>query len=223
MGNHFHLLVQTPEGNLCLNGVYTQRVNRRRWRVGHVFQGRYKAVLVDRDSYLLELAHYVELNPVRAGMVNSAANWVWSSYRAAVGTVPAPHWLAVDALLSQFGDRKAVAVRRYVDHVRAGVGLPSIWALLNRQAYLGDEVFVASMQHNAAAAGSNDALEIPRAQRRLPAKPLAHYVSLKLPRNKAIARAYASGDYSMAEVADAFAVHYSTVSRAVGQASTGAV
>ena len=227
MDNHCHLLVQTPEGNLSagmrhLNGVDTQRVNRRHGRVGHVFQGRYKAILVDRESHLLELARYVVLNPVRAGMVNSAADWAWSSYGAAVGTVPAPHWLAVDALLSQFGDRKAIAVRRYVDHVRAGVGLPSIWAHLNRQVYLGDDAFVARMQRKAAAASGDDTLEIPRAQRRLPAKPLTHYVCLKLPRDRAIARAYASGDYSMVDVADAFAVHYSTVSRAVGRASAGA-
>ena len=227
MDNHCHLLVQTPEGNLSagmrhLNGAQTQRINRRQGRVGHVFQGRYKAILVDRDAHLLELAHYVELNPVRAGMVNSAANWVWSSYRAAVGTVPVPHWLAVDALLSQFDDRRAVAVRMYGDHVRAGVGLPSIWSHLNRQVYLGDDVFVANMQRNAAA-GVGNALEIPRAQRRLPAKPLTHYVGLKLPRDMAIARAYASGDYSMADVAGAFTVHYSTVSRAVRRANAGAV
>ena len=135
--------------------------------------------------------------------------------------MPAPHWLAVDALLAQFGDRKAIAVRRYADHVRAGVGLPSIWAHLNRQIYLGDDAFVARMQRKAGAM-RGDALEVPRAQRRLPAKPLAHYVSLKMSRDKAIARAYASGNYSMAEVAEAFAVHYSTVSRMVGRASAGA-
>lgn len=72
MSNHYHLLVQTPEGNLSagmrqLNGVYTQQVNRAYGRVGHVFQGRFKAVLVDEESYLLELARYVVLNPVRAG------------------------------------------------------------------------------------------------------------------------------------------------------------
>jgi putative transposase len=70
MGNHYHLLIETPEPNLSkgmrqLNGVYTQRFNRRYGRVGHVFQGRYKAILVERDRYLKELARYVVLNPVR--------------------------------------------------------------------------------------------------------------------------------------------------------------
>ncbi|MEI6336557.1 MAG: transposase, partial [Methylococcaceae bacterium] len=74
MTNHFHIVVETPEGNLAqgmrqLNGVYTQYINRTHGSVGHLFQGRYKAILVEKDNYLLELARYVVLNPLRAGMV----------------------------------------------------------------------------------------------------------------------------------------------------------
>lgn len=92
MENHYHLLIKTPGGNLSkgmrqLNGVYTQRFNRQHGRVGHVFQGRYKAVIVQREWYLSELARYVVLNPVRAHMVNSPAEWPWSSYRATAGCV----------------------------------------------------------------------------------------------------------------------------------------
>jgi REP element-mobilizing transposase RayT len=87
MSNHYHLLVETPEGNLSkgmrqLNGVYTQDFNRTHHRVGHVFQGRYKAILVEKEAYLLELVRYVVLNPVRAGMVRTPGEWPWSSYRA---------------------------------------------------------------------------------------------------------------------------------------------
>jgi REP element-mobilizing transposase RayT/predicted RNase H-like HicB family nuclease len=87
MDNHYHLLVETPEGNLSfemrqLNGIYTLRFNRRHGRIGHVFQGRFKAILVERESYLLELCRYVVLNPVRAGMVANAAQYPWSSYPA---------------------------------------------------------------------------------------------------------------------------------------------
>jgi len=222
MGNHYHLLVQTLDGNLSdgmrqLNGVYTQRVNRRHGGAGHVFQGRYKAILVDKDAHLLDLARHVVLNPVRAHMVNDALDWPWSSYAAMVGSVDAPPWLSVDATLSHFGDRRSLAVRRYADHVRAGVGVPSIWNHLNRQVYLGDDAFVARMQRKADSARGDDS-EIPRAQRKLPRKPLGHYTQLKFSRDKAMARAYASGDFSMAEVAQAFGVHYSTVSRAVAQA-----
>ena len=86
MSNHYHLLIETPDSNLAkgmrhLNGVYTQRFNRRHKRVGHVFQGRYKAILVQKDNYLLELSRYIVLNPVRAQMVRSAKDWPWSSYR----------------------------------------------------------------------------------------------------------------------------------------------
>jgi REP element-mobilizing transposase RayT len=94
MDNHYHLLIQTPYANLSkgmrqLNGVYTQSSNRRHARVGHLFQGRFKAILVDSDAYLLELARYVVLNPVRAGMVRKPDKWAWSSYRASMGLAPA--------------------------------------------------------------------------------------------------------------------------------------
>lgn len=100
MDNHYHLLVQTPDGNLSkgmrqLNGVYTQASNRRHRRVGHLFQGRFKAILVDSDAYLLELTRYVVLNPVRAGMAKKPSDWPWSSYRASVGLAPLAPWLAV--------------------------------------------------------------------------------------------------------------------------------
>jgi hypothetical protein len=104
MSNHYHVVVETVEGNLSqgmrqLNGVYTQTFNRRHRRVGHVFQGRYKAILVERDSYLLELSRYVVLNPVRALMVKDAAEWPWSNYRATIGQARPMKSLQVDWLL----------------------------------------------------------------------------------------------------------------------------
>ncbi len=90
MSNHYHLVIETPEGNLSrgmrqLNGVYTQRYNRRHERVGHLFQGRYKAIVIDKESHLLEVCRYVVLNPVRAGMVKRPEQWRWSSFRATAG------------------------------------------------------------------------------------------------------------------------------------------
>ena len=98
MGNHYHFVLHTRAANLLrlmrhLNGVYTQNFNRQHQKVGHLFQGRFKAVLVDRDAYLLEVCRYVELNPVRARMVDDPAAWPWSSYRAHVGLAPTPAWL----------------------------------------------------------------------------------------------------------------------------------
>lgn len=105
MTNHYHLVIETREGTSSrgmrqLNGVYTQRFNQRHRRVGHVFQGRYKAILVQKEAYLLELARYVVLNPVRAGMARAAREWPWSSYRATAGEVEVPCWLSADWLLS---------------------------------------------------------------------------------------------------------------------------
>lgn len=174
------MVVETVEGNLAkgmrqLNGVYTQFVNRTHQRVGHVFQGRYKAILVDKDAYLLELARYVVLNPVRAEMVAHAEDWPWSSYRAMIGEETPPSWLAVDALLRAFGRTRTAAVIKYIDFVRAGVGLPSLWDKLTGQIYLGGESFVQRMA--ALAEGQSESLEVPRAQRRPHAKPLAHFVA----------------------------------------------
>ena len=104
MDNHYHLLIETPEGNLSrgmrqLNGVYTQCFNRRHGRVGHVFQGRFKAIVVDRDSYLLELCRYVALNPIRAAMVAQIEHYAWSSYPATMGLAECPAWLETDWVL----------------------------------------------------------------------------------------------------------------------------
>ena len=87
LDNHYHLIIETPDPNLSLgmrqlNGVYTQSFNRIHQRVGHVFQGRYKAILVEKGNHLLELCRYVVLNPVRAGMVSKPGDWKWSSLKA---------------------------------------------------------------------------------------------------------------------------------------------
>lgn len=219
MTNHYHIVIETAEGNLAqgmrqLNGVYTQTVNRSHKRTGHVFQGRYKAIMVEKDSYLLELARYVVLNPLRARMVRDVANWRWSSYRAMIGTETAPEWLQTDWILGQFASQRGRAIKRYIDFVRAGVGLPGLWDKLRGQVYLGGDAFLARMQKLAAKAAIG---EIPRAQRRPLAKPLSDYRDRPVGARKGMAAAYATGDYTMQEIADCFGVHYATVSRAVRQ------
>ena len=133
MSNHYHLLIETPDANLSkgmrqLNGVYSQYFNRRHNLVGHVFQGRYKAIHVEKESYLLELSRYIVLNPVRAEMVRSAKDWPWSSYRATAGMSTAPTWLHTDWLLAAFSKRKQNAVVQYRRFVSEGRGQPSPWA-----------------------------------------------------------------------------------------------
>ena len=138
MSNHYHLVIERPEGNLSkgmrqLNGVYTQRFNRRHKCSGHIFQGRYKAILVDREAYLLAVARYVVLNPVRAGMVSDPASWPWSSYGATVELAQAQGWLATRVLLRQFGQRLAQERKRYAQFVQDGYNRISIWEGLQQQ------------------------------------------------------------------------------------------
>ena len=222
MTNHYHLVVETPETNLAkgmrqLNGVYTQYINRRHDRVGHLFQGRYKAILVEKDAYLLELVRYVVLNPVRAGIVADAAEWPWSSHRTALDQAPARSWLESDWILGHFGKLRRTAIRHYADFVRAGLERPSIWEALRGAIVLGGETFAEELKQGQA--GERDLREVPRAQRRIIAKSLAEYRCLD-DTKEGMAQAYLSGNYTLKEIADHFGVHYSTVSRAV-KASEG--
>jgi putative transposase len=224
MTNHYHLVIGTPEGNLSkgmrqLNGVYTQAYNRRHRQVGHLFQGRYKAILVEAERYLLELARYVVLNPVRAGMVSEPGGWAWSSYNATAGEAVAPPWLAVDALLAHFAAQRSVARRRYRRFVREGVGQGSIWNELNRQIYLGDDRFVERMQAQMGST-SND-VNIPKVQQRAPAASLGQIEAAEQGRAEAIVAAYATGAYSYQQIAAHFGVHFTTVGRYVRAAKRG--
>jgi REP element-mobilizing transposase RayT len=218
MDNHYHLLIQTPDGNLSkgmrhLNGVYTQSSNRLHQRVGHLFQGRFKAILVDSDAYLLELARYVVLNPVRAGMVKMPEDWTWSSYRASMGLVSAPLWFAEDGLLSMFAERRSLAQQYYAQFVAEGIEADSPWANLNGQVFLGDEQFVNRMQMHIQVGKDN--VQIPFAQRR-PKPPTLSEIEGRAPnRNVAIIAAHATGGYSYQQIAEHFGVHFTTVGRFV--------
>ena len=162
---------------------------------------------------MLELARYVVLNPVRAGMCNLPGDWPWSSYRMMLGQAPTQPWLQRHWLLSQFSNSPQVAKKAYVDHVRAGVGLPSIGEELQGQMFLGDAEFIEQMADKVSDKRSIDT-EIPRLQRRAKAPPLASFVAIA-DRNAAFAQAYATGSYSMKETAQTFGVHYATVGRVV--------
>ena len=222
MDNHYHLLIQTPDANLSkgmrqLNGVFTQTSNRRHNRAGHLFQGRFKAILVDEDNYLLELARYVVLNPVRAGMVKRPDKWAWSSYRASMGLVPSPDFLAVDTLLALFGRRRSVAQARYAKFVAEGIKAPSPWADLTGQIFLGNERFVTKMQARIDKNQRQD-VQIPKAHRRAPAPALAQIEKRALDRDSAIVQAHASGAYSYQQIGEHFGLHFTTVGAIVRRA-----
>ena len=193
-----------------LNGVYSQTSNRRHGRSGHVFQGRYKAILVEKESYLLELSRYVVLNPVRAkGMVLRVDDWPWSSYGAMVGEVSRPNWLTVDWLLAQFGGSLKQARLAYQEFVEAGLGGSSIWSELNGQIYLGSEGFVEQMLSYAEVEEKD--FNIPKIQKRPVAAPLNKIEKQSSGRNRAITLAYETGAYSQREIGEYFGLHPSTV------------
>lgn len=218
MTNHYHLLLDTPRANLSLgmrqlNGLYTQRFNRGHNRVGHVFQGRFKGILVERESHLLELARYVVLNPVRAGLVDAAEGYRWSSLRATLGLSPAPSWLTLDALVAPFGSRL-----RYLEFVREGVGAASPWAAL-RGSLLGSEGFAQRMGGHLEAKAEEP--EITRRERRVCRQSLeelfpAQVVEDRELRNHRIREASRTRGFTLAEISRHLGLHYSTVSRISG-------
>ncbi len=219
MDNHYHLVIETPQANLSkgmrqLNGLYTQVYNRRHRTVGHLFQGRYKAVLIQKESHLLEVCRYVVLNPVRAKATRRVEQWKWSSYGGTAGLGKSPPWLAVDWVLSQFGKRRYPAARHYRRFVREGIDRPSIWEGVQAQVLLGEEEFVEKLKSYVK--GSEEITEIPRTQRYLSRPKLKTLFEGKLTKAKRDARivqAVHRYGYSQREVADFLDLHYATVSR----------
>ena len=214
MGNHFHLVLHTRAANLSrlmrhLNGVYTQAFNRRHSLVGHLFQGRFKAILVDRDSYLLALCRYVERNPVAVGLVARPGDWTWSSCQAHLGQVPAPAWLDTLGLHGYLLGRPAVtdadfrlAALRYAELAdAANDDDASFWQQAVRaQVFLGDEAFVRQMQAQALSERQS-AKGIPRVQRLLPSTWPQCLAACDGDRNRAISMGYRQGGFTMPELA----------------------
>jgi REP element-mobilizing transposase RayT len=169
MSNHYHLLVQTPQPNVSrgmhwLNGRYAQWFNRRHGRHGHLFQGRFHGALVEKEGYLLTVARYVVLNPVRAKMVETAADWRWSSYRQTAGLeTPAP-WLDVEDLLEYFGGANKRGCDEYVQFIAGGIEQPSPWKDLVGQIYLGSPEWIREVGDRIASAPRS--AEHPREQLR---------------------------------------------------------
>ena len=210
MENHYHLVVETPKANLTigmrqLNGIYIQAFNRRHNRVGHLFQGRYKAILVEKESHLLELCRYVVLNPLRIKGKAKLEYWKWSSYQATAGMVPVPEFLTVDWILSQFGKSRSAALAGYRAFVREGLESRP-WEKLTGQIYLGSQSFIAKHAYE-----NKKHTEIPRAQLQA-ARLSLHQIFARRGKN-AIHAAYTQYGYRMREIAEHLGVHYATVSR----------
>jgi len=220
MDNHYHLVIETPQANLSrgmrqLNGVYTQRFNSLHGSGGRVFQGRFKAVLIERDGVLPDLCRYVVLNPVRLKVVKNVARYRWSSYRATAGEVKAPGWLSTEATLAEFGRNLSVAHRKYVEFVEAGISQPSPLDKVKAQVLLGSAAFIKKMKQQLASKTS-----LKRAKIVPKRPPLKSLFPLKVRedkslRNDTIKLAYKKYAYTMAAIAEAVQIHFSTVSKVI--------
>lgn len=223
MKNHYHLLIETPNSNLSrgmreLNGVYTQGFNQRHRRAGHLFQGRYKAIIVEKDNHLLSLCRYVVLNPVRIGLIKRPEQWKWSSYGATIGLVKKPSFLTDDWILSQFDARKGIAVEKYRRFVMEGIDKESPWEALRGQIFYGTDEFI--QQLSGLLDEKGNIKEVPRLQRYVARPQLSELfkgkkVKGRKAEDKAIYAAYVRYGYTMKEIAEHLGVHYATVSRAI--------
>lgn len=214
MGNHYHLLVETPRANLPigmrhLNGCYGQWFNRRWQRVGHLFQGRYKAELVEKQPYLLELIRYLALNPTRTTppLARNPECYPWSSYSTVLGLAPKPAWLTIDWALTWFGDDYERARARLRAFVEEDIGSETPHPVGGL--YHGSEQFIT---HQAPDTGP------------IPETPRAHWQPLRPPLNEIFATteepitaAYRTYGYTMKEIARHLGCHYQTVSRRLRQ------
>lgn len=222
MDNHYHLLIETPKPNLSqgmrqLNGLYTQAYNRWHRRVGHLFQGRFTAILVEKEPHLLELCRYVVLNPVRAKAVTHPRRWAWSSYRATAGETAGPPWLTTEWVWEQFGQRAQAAQAKYRDFVADGRGGPRPWEQVTGQIYLGGADFVAAHQPD------RRIREVPRRQTQAQRPSLATLIAGTRNRDRGIREAYRQYGYRLAEIATHLGIHYATVSRRLKRAEQGDV
>jgi putative transposase len=223
MTNHYHLLVETPDGNLSyamryINGVYTQRFNAMNKSVGHVFQGRYKAILIEKDEYLLCLCRYIERNPVRAGLVAHPGEYAWSSYRAISGIDDSDAgFITADWILSQFARKREEGKKRYIAYIEEpDADRDKPFDFVRGSCFLGTDAFISSFDEDVW--DKEDIEEINRAQRYVNRPPLAALISTeqslnKKIRNQRIHEAVYEFGYSQREISDHTGLHYVTVSR----------
>jgi putative transposase len=223
MNNHYHLVIETPKDNLSrgmrqLNGVYTQRFNLTHGSAGRVFQGRFKAILVEREGFLLDLCRHVVLNPLRLKAVKNISRYRWSSYRATAGEVQAPVWLNTEWILGHFARNTAAAQRKYTEFIEAGANLPSPLSKVKSQILLGSAAYIKKMKQRLLA--SMGIKKSQREKKRLKRPSLSMLFTTKVRkekdlRNEVIKRAYQDYAYTMAEIADAAQIHFSTVSKVI--------
>ncbi len=240
MPDHYHLLLHTRAANLSrlmrhLNGVYTQHHNRRHGGQGELFHGRFKALLVDREHCLLDACRYIELNPLRLGLVKSLEAWPWSSYGAHAGLAPAPDWLDTEGLwrfvagqvLHTAAERRRAA-QRYAKRVAAEPDLQLWPGRVHRQMFLGDADFARRMLQQHGSVRSEEPSSSARVQRAagkamkavsplssLSPSEWATWMKTSASREQALYRAHTQGGHAMTALAAQLQLSVSRISRLV--------
>jgi hypothetical protein len=221
MDDHYHLAVETPEANLSkgmrqLNGVYTQYFNRTYDLVGPLFRGRFKGILLEKETYLLEVCRHIALNPVRVGKVKSPDKYRWSSFKAITGQIKTPEWLHTAWILANFGKQKSANQKKFSQYVKQGIGDTSPLLSRSQQVLLGSRAFLERMQPLL----DNNVLAKKKPRRAIRRRSLKGIFS-KLDdkprsyRNELICQAHIEHDYTLAQIGDHLGLHYTTVSKVV--------
>ena len=242
MGNHYHLLIKTPQGNLSrimrhIDGLYTQRHNRLKKTDGPLFRGRYKAIVIDASQYLLQVSRYIHRNPVemKKPLVDALEDYPWSSYAAYIGLSQAPRWLNRDAIYGELGNRQRY--KSYKDFVNQGVDLKAteFYQLKQTPSVLGDKIFKEMVQKRAKSLdreidkkGLKHPVPLPQI-----IKAVANYYQVtaleikrakrgqgnrNIPRWIAMKLCQEVGSAKLTEIAELFEVgHYTTVSQTIGR------
>lgn len=219
MDNHYHLIIETVDGILSLgmrllNGQYTQQFNKRHHKVGHVFQGRYKAILVQKETYLLELVRYVVLNPVRADIVTIPEGWKWSSFLSTIGMVEKPVFLADDFILSKFAVEPALAIQQFIKYVRDGIAVESPMISMRGRIMLGDDTFIKkAMRYSKGRKRFKEIAKNERFVDRPCLEDMFTDIRCRNERNIKIHNAHIKYGYKMIEIARHLKLHTSTVSK----------
>jgi len=228
MENHYHLVLETPKGNLSrgmgyLNGIYALWLNKKYKRVGHLFQGRYRSIIVEKEAYLIALCKYIVLNPVREDLVEFPESWRWSSYRAMIGESEKPAALAIDWILSQFGDNKKSAMHLFKNYVMEVRDKEFPLTDVKGQIILGGKKLEEKLK--VIVKGGEDLKEISKAQKYFTRPNLTEFIPGKTIRGRKlktekIYEAYTIYEYTMKEIADYIGVHYCTISRIIKRRET---
>jgi putative transposase len=219
MDNHYHLLIETPDANLSagmrdLNGIYTQAHNKKHNIVGRLFQGRFKSFVIEKEPYLLEVARYIVLNPVRAGFVEHSKDWKWSSYSYTAYNKKVPEWLVVEWVLKFFSKDKKEAKKKYREFVLSNIKAESPFDEINEGIILGSPQFIYFVWDTIE--DTSELKEVPRSERiigRPAIEDIFDEIDNNEERDRAIVFARFACGYSIRKIADQLQLSSAFVSR----------